>query len=225
VSFLALAGSALTLGFVHGLGADHLMAIAVLSVDRQGRRATPGAILGTAVRFASGHALLLGVGASLAVLFGWVVPAAIESGAETLGGVLLIVLGAAGIWHLAAGRAYSHIHADRQGRARWHFHLGGRHADDTHPSRLATLMGAVFAVSSLRMLMLLAPFGEAAGALALPALLAVIVLFGLGVLLSMSLFGVLLARVFSLRVVDRLGRAAAALVALASVALGVVWIA
>lgn len=226
MSFLALAGSALTLGFVHGLGADHLMAIAVLSVDRRGGPRSRGYVLTTAVRFASGHALLLGTGAGLAVLFGWVVPAALEAGAETLGGVLLVGLGATGLWHVASGRAYSHVHSDRRGQAHWHFHIDGRasHADTgTRLSGFATLLGAVFAISSLRMLMLLAPFGEAAGALALPALLALIVLFGLGVLLSMSLFGVVLARAFSLGVVDRLGRATAAIVAVASIALGVYW--
>ena len=227
MSFLALAGSALTLGFVHGLGADHLMAIAVLSVDRRGTPRSRGHVLTTAFRFASGHALFLGAGAGLVLLFGWVVPATLESGAETLGGVLLITLGAAGFWHVASGRAYGHIHGDRSGQAQWHFHVGGRasHADGGHRSSgFATLMGAVFAISSLRMLALLAPFGTEAGALALPALMALIVLFGLGVLLSMSLFGVVLARVFSLGAVDRLGRVTAVVVALASMSLGAYWV-
>jgi hypothetical protein len=227
MSFLALAGSAITLGFVHGLGADHLMAIAVLSVDGRGNRRAGSDVLATAVRFASGHALLLGAGAGLAVLFGWVLPVAFESGAERLGGVLLIALGAAGLWNVAEGRAYGHVHADRRGQARWHFHVHGRasQAADAHRSSgLATFIGAVFAVSGLRMLMMLAPFGDAAGALALPALFALIVLFGLGILFSMSLFGVVLARVFSLGLVDRLGRTAALVVALASMALGAYWV-
>jgi hypothetical protein len=84
-------------------------------------------------------------------------------------------------------------------------------------------MGAVFAVSSLRMLMLLAPFGGEAGSLALPVLLVLIVLFGIGILLSMSLFGVLLARVLSLAAIARLGRSAGLTVALASIALGLYW--
>jgi hypothetical protein len=86
-------------------------------------------------------------------------------------------------------------------------------------------MGAVFAASSLRALMLLQPFGADARAVALPGLLLLIVLFGLGILLSMSVFGVILARVLSIRAVERFGRAAAAVVALASVGLGLYWIA
>jgi hypothetical protein len=47
--------------------------------------------------------------------------------------------------------------------------------------------------------MLLQPLSRDARAMALPVLLGLVALFGLGVLLSMSLFGVLLARVLSLK--------------------------
>jgi hypothetical protein len=72
--------------------------------------------------------------------------------------------------------------------------------------------------------MLLQPFGAGAPALSLPALLFLILLFGLGILASMSVFGLLLARVLTIRAVERCGRAAAALVAVGSVALGAYWI-
>jgi hypothetical protein len=221
MSFVALAGSALMLGFVHGLGADHLMAIAALTVDGRGHRR----VVGAAVQFAAGHALLLGLGAALAVTFGWVLPAAIESGAERLGGVLLILLGGAGLWSMVSGRAYGHVHAVDSGARRWHVHVGGPggHVRARHDGALPALMGAVFAVSSLRMLMLLTPFGGDAGSLGLPTVLALIAVFGVGILLSMSLFGVLLARVLSLAAIDRLGRASGAAVALASIALGLYW--
>jgi len=75
------------------------------------------------------------------------------------------------------------------------------------------------------MLLLLTPFGAEAGSLGLPVLLALVALFGAGVLLSMSLFGVVLARVLSLGAIERLGRAAAATVALASMLLGLYWMA
>jgi len=84
-------------------------------------------------------------------------------------------------------------------------------------------MGAIFAVSSLRALMLLQPFGPEAQALTLPLVLLLVALFGLGLLLSMSLFGVLLARVMSLGTVEAFGRAAAGMVAVASMLLGVYW--
>ena len=94
MSFLALAVSALTLGFLHGLGADHLMAIAAMAVDGKADRRQARAIR-TAVGFACGHALVLAAGAVAAVTLGLLVPAAISSGAERLGGGMLIANGSA----------------------------------------------------------------------------------------------------------------------------------
>jgi hypothetical protein len=224
MSFLALSTSAVALGFLHGLGADHLMAIAALATDRRTGR-TDTRIVRTAVGFALGHMLVLGAGVVLAVAFGLVLPAAFTAGAERLGGLLLVGLGTIGLWGVFSGRAYGHLHQEEDGRTRWHVHFGTHHPHPHMHSRVPTVLGAVFALSSLRALMLLEPFGaSAAQALTLPVLLALNMLFGLGILLSMSLFGVLLARVLSLRSIDTLGRAAAAIVAVASVLLGAYWI-
>jgi hypothetical protein len=222
MSFLTLTSSALALGFVHGLGADHLMAIAALATDRRNGQ-TRTRIVRTAIGFALGHMVVLGLGVIAAVAFGLVLPAAFASGAERLGGGLLVVLGALGLWGVISGRAYSHLHPDVGGRARWHFHFGGPHHPHGH-SRIPTVLGAVFALSSLRALMLLEPFGASAEGLALPMLLLLNILFGLGILLSRSLFGVVLARVLSFGTIDTIGRVAAAGVAVASILLGVYWV-
>jgi hypothetical protein len=225
MSVLLLAGSALGLGFLHGLGADHLMAIAALSVDGR-RHQSRARVIQTAFGFALGHTIVLALGAAIAVLFGIVVPAALSSGAERVGGAILMLLGSIGLWSVWSGRTYTHVHPERDGRTRWHLHLhrSGATGHDAHGhSIVPTLLGAVFAVSSLRALMLLQPFGGDVQTLTLPVLLVLIALFGLGILLSMSLFGVLLASAFSLRAVEALGRGAAALVALASIALGAFW--
>jgi len=221
---LLLSVSALSLGFVHGLGGDHLMAIAAMAVNGRGT-GSDARVVRTAMGFALGHAVVLAIGASIAVLFGLVVPAVVESGAENLGGALLIALGGFGLWSVASGRAFSHVHAEPVGRLSWHIHIS---PDARHPhghSSVPTLMGAVFAVSSLRMLMLLQPFGASAQALALPTLLLLIILFGVGILGSMSLFGVVLARVLKIAAIEAVGKSSAVVVALASMALGVYWIA
>ena len=95
---------------------------------------------------------------------GWSLPLVVERGGEMLGGVLLIVLGAIALCGASAsGRVYGHAHMHGQEAApHWHLHVG-RH--DRHPlpaahSHLPTIIGAAFAVSSLRALTLLAPFGE-----------------------------------------------------------------
>ncbi|MBA3297284.1 MAG: hypothetical protein H0U19_10130 [Acidobacteria bacterium] len=90
---------------------------------------------------------------------------------------------------------------------------------------MPTLIGAAFAISSLRTLTLLAPFGEHVGGASLPLLLLLVAIFAVGILLSMSLFGLAFARVLSTRAFVRVGRASAGLMACASIALGGYWIA
>jgi hypothetical protein len=220
----------LALGFLHGLGADHLMAIAALSLGAAGESPAVqrARAFGVAVRFAVGHALLLALGAGALVALGWSLPIVVERGGEMLGGALLVVLGAIGLWGVFSGRVYGHSHPDRhEPRSHWHLHLGRR---ERHPlpaahSHLPTLLGAAFAVSSLRALTMLTPFGGALSGSPLPTLLMLIAVFGVGILISMSLFGVAFARVLSATIAARLGQAAATIMAVASIALGVFWIA
>ena len=229
MTVLILLSTALGLGFLHGLGADHLMAIAALSVGPSGEAPAikRARAFGVAVRFAVGHAVLLAVGASALILLGWSLPLFVERGGELLGGLLLIVLGGVALWGVGAGRVYGHTHLHGHEHApHWHLHIGRR---ERHPvpgahSHLPTLIGAAFAVSSLRALTLLAPFGGRIGAAPLPMLLGLITVFAAGILLSMSLFGVAFAGLMNARVVARLGRAAGGAMALASIALGVFWI-
>jgi nickel/cobalt transporter (NicO) family protein len=223
---LILISSALLLGFLHGLGADHLMAIAALSLGSgaEAPAARRARALGVAVRFAIGHALLLALGAGALVALGWSLPLMFERAGEVLGGILLVALGAVGLWGVFAGRVYGHTHLHaREDAPHWHLHIGRR---DRHPvagahSHLPTIIGAAFAVSSLRALTLL-PFGI--GAAPLPILLGLIVVFAAGILLSMALFGVAFAGFMSARIVARLGRAAGGAMAISSIALGVFWI-
>jgi hypothetical protein len=205
------------------------MAIAALSLAPGDR--TPAAqrarAIGVAVRFAAGHALLLAGGAGALIALGWSIPAVVDRGGELAGGVLLIVLGVVALWGIAAGRVYGHSHLHGHERApHWHLHIG---RPDHHPraarhSHLPTMIGAAFAVSSLRALALLTPFGSHAAARPLPVLFGFIVVFAAGILVSMSLFGVALARLMSARVVTRLGHTAAGVMGLSSIALGVFWI-
>jgi hypothetical protein len=206
------------------------MAIAALSLGTTGE--TPAVqrtrAFGVAVRFAIGHALLLALGAGAIVALGWSLPLVVERGGEVLGGALLVVLGIAGLWGVAAGRVYGHSHAHRhEPSAHWHLHIGrpDRHPLPSAHSHLPTIVGAAFAISSLRALTLVAPFGGHAGPLPLPMLLGLIGVFGVGILLSMSLFGVAFARVVSAHAVARVGRGVAVLMAAASIALGAFWIA
>src|SRR5262245_6699940 len=110
------------------------MAIAALSVDGTAETAAPARrarALAVAIRFAAGHALLLGVGAALIVLIGWSIPPHVERGGEMLGGALLIVMGLMTLQHL---RVPAH--------AKPHMHV-------------PAIIGAAFAISSLRAVVML----------------------------------------------------------------------
>jgi nickel/cobalt transporter (NicO) family protein len=223
-----LISSALVLGFLHGLGADHLMAIAALSLTAG---AEPPATqrtraIGVAMRFAAGHAVLLGGGAAVLIVLGWSLPLVLERSGEILGGLLLVIIGGVGLWGVAGGRVYGHSHVHgRESTPHFHLHIGRpeRHPRPSAHSHLPTIVGAAFAVSSLRALTMLAPFGLHVEAISLPTLLALVVVFALGILLSMSLFGIAFARVISARGVRRLGRFTAGGIAIASIALGIFW--
>ncbi|HSL21344.1 MAG TPA: hypothetical protein VK886_07410 [Vicinamibacterales bacterium] len=222
---MLLVASALALGFVHGLGADHLMAISALAVGGGDTAAVRQArALSVAVRFAAGHALVLALGAGAVILVGWTVPESVEWGGEVLGGLLLIALGGIGLVAALSGRFYAHAHPHAVDPGAWHLHVGRPQAHTDAHTILPGVIGAVFAVSSLRALSTLAPFGSSAAATAVPQLMLLIALFAVGILISMSLFGVALARTLSTRVVARLGRGAAVLMALASIGLGLYWI-
>ena len=225
---MLLISSTFFLGCLHGLGADHLMAIAALSLGGAGESAAVQRTraLGVALRFAVGHAVLLALGAGALIALGWSLPLVVERGGEMLGGSLLIVLGVAGIWGIAAGRFYGHTHPDgRQPAPHWHLHVGRR---ERHPlpsahSHLPTIVGAAFAISSLRALTLLAPFGGRADGAPFPLVLGLVAVFAVGILISMSLFGVAFARLMSARALQRVSSIAAGTMAIASIALGVFW--
>ena len=231
---MLMTATALALGFLHGLGADHLMAIASLAVKPRNAsvpsRPTP---FDVAVRFALGHAVLLMAGSALVLVVGWQIPEVVEHAGERVGGLLLIAMGIFTLWIVVSDRIYGHAHGHdhdshhhHAAHIHWHFHLGRR---ERHPApnahdHGAGVLGAVFAVSGLRALTLLAPtlHGGAAGSLVM--LLYLVAVFAVGILLSMSMF--VLTRLRGSPVIVRaVGRSAAAITAVASIGLGIYWLA
>jgi hypothetical protein len=220
----------LALGFLHGLGADHLMAIAALSLATPLGPARYARAFGLALKFAVGHALLLGLGAGLALFFGWQIPARFEQGGEIVGGCLLIVLGLIVGWLTLSGRLYVHTHVHSRGdraHSHWHLHVGRQHSHrPVIHTMLPGLLGAVFAMSGLRALILSLPlWNEPAGAQHLGALLFLVAVFAVGILMSMSLFGIVLAHTLAdRRMTGHVARWSAAVTAVGSLALGIYWI-
>jgi hypothetical protein len=131
-------------------------------------------------------------------------------------------MGAAGCGR--RGRPGLRPHACTTTAAPLALHVGRpeRHLADP-AAHLPTIIGAG-PISSLRALTLLTPFGDRLQTAPLPLLLGLIAVFAIGILLSMSLFGIAFARLMSASAIARLGRTAAVVMAAGSVALGVFWI-
>jgi len=227
---MLLTSSALLLGCLHGLGADHLMAIAALSVDGKTGLSERRHPVRVAFAFALGHAVLLAAGAAVVLLLGWQIPVLVERTGEVVGGLLLIALGAFTLWVTAGRRLYGHSHAHGDPpHSHWHLHLGDprRHPSPALHSHVPGVLGAVFAVSGLRALTMMVPVNDAGGDLAasVASLLYFVGVFAVGILLSMSLFGIVLSRVLgSVWVARRVGQGAGIVTAIASIGLGLYWI-
>jgi hypothetical protein len=219
----------LALGFLHGLGADHLMAIAALTLATPLGPPRYGRAFWLAVRFAVGHALLLSVGTAAVLLFGWQIPVRFEQTGEFVGGCLLILMGLVGAWLAFTHRVYAHAHAHQHNEhalfhSHWHLHVGRQHSHrPAVHTALPGVMGAVFAVSGLRALILSLPLWNSSHAFG--TLFVLVTLFALGILASMSLFGIVLAHTLDTRrMTGQVARFAAAATALGSLTLGVYWI-
>ena len=209
------------------------MAIAALSLATPLGPARYARAFGLAVRFAVGHAVLLALGAGLVLFFGWQIPVRFEQGGEFIGGCLLIALGLAVGWLTLSGRLYLHSHVhdagDRSAHRHWHLHLTWWGRQSHRPSMhtvLPGVLGAAFAASGLRALVLSLPLWNAAGgAPHVWSLLFLVTLFALGILMSMSLFGIVLAHTLAdRRMTGHVARFSAAATAAGSLALGVYWI-
>ncbi|MBN1204945.1 MAG: hypothetical protein JXB05_08470 [Myxococcaceae bacterium] len=195
-------------GLLHAVGPDHCAAMATLGTLGDGRRR---AALLTALRFACGHAAVLGGVAAFCLLAGVGLSEAFERWAEVFGGGVLLAL---------AVTALLFPNSLRHG----HPHLPG-HAKEPHRhahQHVSTAAGALMAVSGVRSLLLALPPLLMGGSMSLAAW-TYLPGFALGILLGMGAVGLLFAEGFS-RMSSRLAEWVHRAVALSSGALGVFWI-
>lgn len=195
-------------GLLHAVGPDHCAAMATLGTLGSGRRR---AALLTAVRFACGHAAVLGGVAAFCLLAGVGLSEAFERWAEVFGGGVLVAL---------AVTALLFPNSLRHG----HPHLPG-HAGEPHShihENVSTAAGALMAVSGVRSLLLALPPLLVGGSMSLSAW-TYLPGFALGILVGMGVVGLIFAEGFS-RMSERLAGWVHRAVALSSGALGLFWI-
>jgi sulfite exporter TauE/SafE len=212
---LILIPTALALGALHSFAPDHLAAVSVFVSRKPSWRNA----LGLGARWGMGHSLtVVLVGGALA-LSGLHLPERFEATAERLVGVVLVLLGIFAISR--AQRLHAHWH-EHHGKRHWHLH--SHRASEAHEHDHGALMGigmlhGLAGTGALVVTLPVAIAGSRTGALIFLAA------FGLGTILSMSLFsaaaGWLLSATTTLS--RNVHRVAIALAGLLSMGVGVWW--
>jgi len=219
--------TALALGAGHALEVDHMVAVTAFVGGRPRLRAA----LGFGARWALGHSLVVLVVGGALVMMGVRVPAAAHHWAELLVGLTLVGLG---VWAAkAARRLHVHLPQDHAGHAHLHAHAPGgtshvhEHRPSTNPTRrhrhLPTMVGALHGLAGTVPVVALIPVTLMASKTAAIVYLGV---FSAGTVVAMSAYAAL-AAVAIRRVAGsaRLARAVAWATAVATLLVGVWWIA
>jgi len=179
------------LGMLHALDADHIMAVSGLIANQRSMKDT----LRFCFRWAIGHGTVLVIAGIFAFAVGWVLPASLSHYADAGVGVILIVIGCVLLFNLYRRRIHVHFHSHDglPAHAHWHRHDGhdmAQHADNPHRhSHSAMLVGMLHGLAGSAPLLALIPMAT----LKSPMLgFVYLLIFSVGVLLSMLLFGGLL---------------------------------
>lgn len=188
---------AFSLGMLHALDADHIMAVSALMTNQSNRRRN----LGFCLRWAAGHgAVLLLIGIAL-VTFGYHLPEAVGKHSELIVGVMLVAIGCYLLSKLIRRKAHLHFHRHDgiPAHSHWHVHeksntrasIKASHKHD----HAAVIVGVLHGLAGSAPLLALIPVSmmqsPAKGIL-------YILIFSLGVILSMLIFGGLFGHIMKL---------------------------
>jgi cytochrome c biogenesis protein CcdA len=174
-------------GVLHGLGPDHLAAITALSAVGGGARR----LVFFSVRFALGHTLVIAA-AGLAAHFGRdLLPAGWGARMDEIAGALLVLAGVGLLVAVLLGKLSLHAHAhahDGSEHRHFHLHMFARASHRHGHGRLATALGALFALGGARGLLAVVPIATSE-TLAISALR--IAAFTAGIAAAMVAYGLL----------------------------------
>ena len=192
------------LGVMHAMDADHIMVIS----NFIGQRPNLKQSLGYSARWAVGHGTALLVAGFFVFILGRAIPTGLSEMAEHAVGVVLIALGIWVFWDLHRKKTHLHFHQhdDLPYHAHWHSHAHDsktHHRTDTHKHRhSAVMIGLLHGTAGSAPLLALIPLTQIAS----PWLgLAYLLIFALGVLISMMVFGGVLGS--AMRWLQRFGNA------------------
>jgi nickel/cobalt transporter (NicO) family protein len=205
----------LALGVLHALGPDHCVAVAALAA----RDARPRQVLALSVRFGLGHLTVFAAGWGALHLAGVTWPGWLDRAGEATAGAALVIIGLslAGEGLLARLGIHAHGHA-HGGVEHVHPHSHRREGQHAHRHGSGLASGALFAVGGVRALLVGLPAAGAGWPTAALSLAA----FGLGIVGTMSVYGLVLSRVLPALTSQRHARSGARVVGAIAAAVGVV---
>ena len=231
VDFLPVILVGFGLGLMHALDADHIMAVSALSNTKPGLKRT----LFYSANWALGHGAVLLISGFLLFAFGLMIPESLQRVAEASVGLLLIALGLACFWHFRKEKLklQPHSHGDLV-HTHWHEDghesVSGDMASAVQPSALKkddlhkpVFVGVLHGLAGSAPALALIP---AVGQGQLTLALGYLVLFSLGVMLSMVFFGLGFANVqrFLQQRYEQVFEISRRLLAGASIVFGAYWL-
>lgn len=200
------------LGMLHALDADHIMAVSALGARQPSARRC----MVFCYHWAKGHGLALFAIATGVYVFGSAIPETLSHSAEFLVGAVLIIIGALALGDIARRGLHLTFHHHEPDVHHAHWHEEHHEGKKDHS---ALLVGMLHGTAGSAPLLVLLPISQMGSSL---HALSYVLLFALGVILSMLVFGGLLARSYQQLAKGgaKLITAVRTLVALGSIGLG-----
>ena len=207
-------------GIVHALDADHVMAVTAIASKKLGMKA----IVQLCLKWSLGHGGVLFIVGGSIFIFDLNIPHELSQYAEKGVAILLIAIG---VWILrdlykASAHVHFHKHEGLTNHAHWHVKETNNNVEHRHEHK-AVMVGVLHGFAGLAPLLAIIPMANQPAWLGLVYLL----IFSLGVFLSMLVFGGLLGefleRLQSYGVISM--NLLRGMIGLASIGLGVAWLA
>ena len=208
--------TALFLGSVHALEADHMAAVTAFAV----RKPAPLAAAGFGIRWAVGHgASVILVGAIL-LLIGLTIPAGANEWLDRSVGLVLIALGLWTAWH--ASRLHAHVHHHDGGLEHAHLHSHAFRTEHDH-QHAATMIGALHGLAGAAPAVALLQVTRSGSFLQGMAYLGI---FAVGTAFGMAAYALLTGWLMGRAAIrsERLARVLGKLTGLGTVTIGLIWL-
>lgn len=186
ISPWVMIGAGFSLGLVHALDADHVMAVSALSNRKNVSFLTT---ISYCLKWALGHGAVLMLVGVLFFGLGFELPASMLNVAEASVGVLLIIIGVFCLVRIRKQKLRLHVHQHGDVRHA-HWLVQDKSKTTSHEAHTPTMVGMLHGLAGSAPALALVPMvSQGASSEQLGLAVIYLVVFSFGVLLAMALFG------------------------------------